>query len=190
MSNSTLAVGAKVECRWKGGQHYFPGVIQGLGRLLAAPAPEAPPRKPVAGDVVKLTGGEKIEVSSIDAEGRVYFKGGRGYRSWPDLIKSIVARKGDTSAAAKKARLDAANLAVQRASSPEWSAARSEDLHEFAIWKTATEKEIDELEEVIVKAEDEKPIQRFLQQNPHLLTALLTGEERSGLFCKNANWLS
>lgn len=136
--------------------------------------------KPEAGDIVDGPYGEMVEVSSIGGDGRVYFKGGKGYRSWPDLIKKVVAKKGDNSLKAKKARNEAANVAAQRASSPEWSAARSDDLQEFVAWKQPTEKVIDELEQVIDAAEDEKPVQKFLEEHPYLLTALLTGKER---FC-------
>ncbi len=136
--------------------------------------------KPDAGDVVKLSDGEKIEVSSIGPDGRVYFKGGRGYRSWPDLIRSVVARKDANSAAARKARQEAENAAAVRASSPEWSAARSEELAEFAVEKSTTDEDINELEDVIDRAADEKPVQRFLEQRPYLITSLLGGKER---FC-------
>lgn len=136
--------------------------------------------RPTAGDVVSLPDGEKAEVSSIGPDGRVYFKGGRGYRAWPDMIESVVARNGASTSAAKKARIEAENAAAVRASSPEWSATRSEDLEEFAVWDAASEEDIDELEEVINRADDEKPVQKFLQDRAYLLTALLGGKER---FC-------
>ena len=136
--------------------------------------------KPEAGDVVDGPYGEMVEVSSIGADGRVYFKGGKGYRAWPDLITKVVARKGDRSDKAKTARLAAANVAARRASSPEWSAARSDDLEEFAVWRPVTEEAIQALEDVIDSAKDERPVQKFLESNPHLLTALLGGKER---FC-------
>lgn len=136
--------------------------------------------KPDTGDVVKLTDGEKVEVSSVGSDGRVYFKGGRGHRSWPDLIRSVVARKDAKSAAAQKARKEVENAAAARASSPEWSAAKGEDLAEFAVDGRATEEDISELEDVIDRAADEKSVQHFLEQRPYLLTALLGGKER---FC-------
>lgn len=77
--------------------------------------------QPAAGDVVKLPDGEKIEISSVGGDGRVYFKGGRGYRAWPDMVHSVVARAGANTPAAKKARMEAENAAAVRASSPEWS---------------------------------------------------------------------
>jgi hypothetical protein len=133
-----------------------------------------------AGDIVRLQDGEKIEVSSIGADGCVYFKGGQGYRSWPDLIVGVAARKTSKTAASAKARREAENAASIRASSPEWSAARSEDLAEFAIRKVAGERDVDELEEVIRRAKDEKPVQLYLQSRPYILTTLLGGKER---FC-------
>lgn len=135
--------------------------------------------KLAVGDVVQLTEGEKAEVTSIDFDGRVFFKG-RGQRTWPDLIDSVAARKDDNSAKAKKAKNDANNAAALRGASPEWSAAKSEDLAEFLIVGAPTEDDIDELEVIIAGATDERPIQQFLQRRSQLLAALLGGKER---FC-------
>jgi len=44
------------------------------------------------GDIVETKAGEVAEVSSIGQDGRVSFKGGRGFGSWPDLIS--VVREG------------------------------------------------------------------------------------------------
>jgi hypothetical protein len=134
--------------------------------------------KPDTGDIVRLSGGELCEVSSVGDDGRLYFKGGRGNRAWPDLIQAVVARVGATGKAAATARLIAENGAAERLSSPEWSAAKSEDLAEFAVKDHADESDIDELEDVIDKAKEEKPIQQFLQERPRLLTALLGGQFR------------
>jgi hypothetical protein len=136
--------------------------------------------KPDIGDVVRLGDGDLCEVSSVGDDGRVYFKGGRGYRAWPDLIEAVVARVGATSKAAVKARLVAANGAAERLSSPEWSAAKSKDLAEFAVDTQVDESDVNELEDVIDTAKDEKPIQQFLQERPSLLTALIGGQVR---FC-------
>ena len=133
-----------------------------------------------AGDIVELSDGEKVEVSSIDGDGRVFFKGGRGYRSWPDLVHSVVARKGVDSASARKARTEAENAAAVPPASHEWSAARSEGLAEFAVCDSANEEDIDELEAVITRATNERPVQKFLEKNRNLLTSLLGGKER---FC-------
>jgi hypothetical protein len=129
------------------------------------------------GDIVQTKDGEIAEVSSISQDGRVFFKGGRGFGSWPDLI-SVVAQKDDNSDSAKEARRQAENSAARRNSSSSWSMARSQDLSEFIIERVVSEDDIAELETVIANAQDERPIQEFLGKNGHLLTALLGGRER------------
>ena len=129
------------------------------------------------GDIVKTVAGAIAEVASIGQDGRVYFRGGRGFGAWPDLI-SVIARRGDESDSAIKARQQAANLAARRASSSAWSVAKSQDLSEFVTEEAVSEDDIAELESVITAAEDERPIQKFLEENGHLLTALLRGTLR------------
>lgn len=129
------------------------------------------------GDIVLTQGGVVGEVSSIGQDGRVYFKGGMGLGAWPDVL-SIVARKGDTSPSSLSARVQAQNTSSKRRSSAPWSMAKRSDLSEFATSRAITASDIVSLEAVIDKAQDERPIQKHLQQNPHLLTALLRGTER------------
>lgn len=133
-----------------------------------------------AGDIVTLNFGELAEVSSVDGDGKVYFKGGRGFSAWPDQIASVAAKSDDSSARAASIRKDAENIAAKRAMSPAWSAAKSEDLDEFAVAKIATEDEIGELEQCIATAEDERPIQKLIEERPYLLTSILAGREK---FC-------
>jgi hypothetical protein len=129
------------------------------------------------GDVVETVAGEIAEVSSIGRDGRVYFKGGGGFGAWPDLI-SVLARKADGSASAAEARRQAANWAARRASPSTWSMAKGQDLSEFIAVDPISEDDIAELESVIASAEDEMPIQKFLGDNGHLITALLGGPLR------------
>ena len=56
--------------------------------------------------------------------------------------------------------------------------AKRQDLSEFATENVVSEDDIAELENIITTAEDERPIQKFLEKNGHLLTALLGGNER------------
>ena len=130
-----------------------------------------------SGDVVRTKDRQVAEVSSISEDGRVFFKGGRGFGAWPDLL-SVVARKDEESASAVEARCLAANSAAQRSASPEWSAAKHEELAEFATEAVISEDDIAELEAVITEARDERPIQKFLEENAHVLTSLLIGNER------------
>src|SRR5262245_50748167 len=65
------------------------------------------------GDIVETKAADVAEVSSIGQDGRVFFKGGRGFGSWPDLI-SIVARRDEHSDSATEARRQAENAATRR----------------------------------------------------------------------------
>jgi hypothetical protein len=136
--------------------------------------------KIVEGDVVSLEDDSTAIISSIGEDGRVYFQGGKGYRRWPDLIRTVVARRNANSEDAKKIRRDAENAAALRRTSAAWSSVRSDDLADFAVSLRATHERIDRLENIIAQARDERPIQQFLQQHGELLTALLGGRER---FC-------
>lgn len=129
------------------------------------------------GDIVETKAGEMAEVSSIGQDGRVFFRGGRGFGSWPDLI-TVVARRNEHSDSATEARRQAENSAARRKGPSAWSLARRKDLAEFATKNVVSEDDIAELETVITAAEDERPIQRFLEENRHLLTALLGRNER------------
>ena len=130
------------------------------------------------GDVIETKAGEIAEVSSVGQDGRVFFKGGQGFSSWPDLITSVLARRDEISDSATEIRRQAKNSAARHAASSEWSIAKSRDLAEFIIESRVSESDIAELERVISLAEDERDIQRFLEENPNLLTALLEGNER------------
>ena len=129
------------------------------------------------GDIVETRAGEVAEVSSIGQDGRVFFKGGRGFGSWPDLI-TVIARIDDDSESASKARIKAKNTAARHSINSEWSMAKSRELSEFSIKNVASEDDIAELEAVITAAENERPIQRFLEDNGHLITSLLGVRER------------
>lgn len=129
------------------------------------------------GDVIGTMAGEVAVVSSMGPDGRVYFKGGRGFGAWPDLI-SVVARRDDKSDSAAEARRQAENLAARRGIPSAWSVAKSQDLSEFITNDAVSEDDIAELEAAITAAADERPIQGFLENNRHILTALLGGNER------------
>ena len=134
--------------------------------------------KPATGDIILAYEGFHAEVSSVNSDGRVLLRGGKGFGLWPDLIKSIVVRKGDASPKAARARLEAANTAARRKNKVEWSAARCAELAEFRVDRHPTKEDVDDLERVIAKAEDERPIQQYLQEHPEVLTTLLGGKER------------
>ena len=124
------------------------------------------------GDIVKTPNGELAEVSSISIDGRIYFKGGAGQCAWPGLV-TVKARTDDQSEAADSLRSHAANTAAHRRRPTSFSMAKTEALSDYAVTDTPTTTEIDEFERVISLAEDERPIQHFLENHQHVLTALL-----------------
>jgi Domain of unknown function (DUF4263) len=128
------------------------------------------------GDLVS-EGNAVREVSSIGGEGRVHFKGGMGAGAWPDVL-SVVARAGDSALSAEAARQQARNASARRQSVRAWSLAKRRDLEEFRTTQVPTNDDVDALELIIDSARDERPIQKHLQENPHVLAALLGGSER------------
>lgn len=129
------------------------------------------------GDIAQTVDGDKAEVSSIGKDGRIYFKGGQGFGSWPDLL-SIIARSDDNSVEAQSARQQAANIVANRTHPSAWSIAKRHDLSEFVSNNYLQSDDLAELESVISKAEDERPIQKLLESNSQILTALLARNER------------
>jgi hypothetical protein len=134
-----------------------------------------------SGDVVRTILSDCLEeVASIGGDGRVYLKGGKSRGVWPDQIVKVEARASDDTDLARVAKVDAQNAAASRKASAKWSDARSQDLQEVSTAGQLQRSEISELEAVIAAAPDERPIQKYLQEHQHMLTALLGGKER---FC-------
>ncbi len=133
-----------------------------------------------AGDIVKTTGsgGEFVaEVSSIGGTGRIYFKGGMGMGAWPDLV-TVCCKNGDNSGAAQEVRKVAANLRASRARTDRWSLGKQAELQEFEVEGSLHSDDLEELQEIIDAADDEKPVQQLLETRPQLLTSLLGGRVR------------
>lgn len=121
------------------------------------------------GDLVMHLGQPHL-VSSIDRQGRFWFKGGRGSRAWATSVESVPA----------SADLDVLRLQVKNrmaaANPSELSEARLHDLRDFRVDRQAVRpRQIEALREVIDRAGDEGPIQAFLEENPELLAPLLRG---------------
>ena len=130
-----------------------------------------------AGDIVKTPNGELAEVSSISSDGRIYFKGGSGQCAWPDLV-TVQAHADDLTAKAATLRSDAANATAHRRRLTPWSQAKAAALSDYEVTDTPTMDEVDEFEQVISLAQDEHPIQRFLEDHQCLLTASIGGRRR------------
>ncbi len=124
------------------------------------------------GDIVTTPHHEVAQVSSIGADGRVYFRGGLGQSSWPDLVE-VLARADDHSTAADSLRERAANMAAHRRQRAPFSAVKAAALSDYAVTGIPTIAEIDEFERLVDGAEDERPIQRFLSDHQHMLACLL-----------------
>lgn len=129
------------------------------------------------GDIVRV--GSEVdsieEVSSIGADGSVFLKGRR--RAWPDTL-TVLARAGDETRSGREYRRRAANRAAQRARRRIPSEALLSDLAAYAHPDAARREEVEQLERVVDEAADEKPVQAFLQEHPHILTTLMRGPDR------------
>lgn len=60
----------------------------------------------------------------------------------------------------------------------EWSLAKRRELTPYLITEALSEDDVVQLEDIINSAEDERSIQEFLAQKPHILGSLLGGDER------------
>lgn len=134
-----------------------------------------------AGDIVEIAqegqGRRFAEVSSIGEEGRIYFKGGQGAGSWPDLL-TVRAKWNDSSPSAVEMRKKAQNCAAQASYLGRWSESKHKELADYEVMDKVTAGDIDQLEQIIDAAQDERPIQKYLGENPHILTFLLGGKTR------------
>ncbi|HEY5817369.1 MAG TPA: Shedu anti-phage system protein SduA domain-containing protein [Mesorhizobium sp.] len=131
-----------------------------------------------AGDVVGYPDVDSaFEVSSIGTDGRVYFKGSRTGSAWPDKLV-VRARSDDRGDTAQTLRRNAANLASLMGTTHELSMAKLHDLRRWEVQGQLGIDAIDELAAIIETADDERPIQVYLEAHPELLGALLGGRDR------------
>lgn len=118
-------------------------------------------------------------VASITDDGTVYFQGGGGHRARVDRLE-LVHRAGDDSDDAQKARGHAEAEARRHADVIRRSdALNSVKVSQLRRWSVPERPilphDVDEFRGVIETAGDEKPIQLYLQDHPHLLTGVLAG---------------
>ena len=134
-----------------------------------------------AGDIVEVVGspGQVAEVSSIGSDGRIYFKGSASVGAWPDRV-TVQCRKSDQSANGQELKQKAADQAALRARATDWSGNKHRELEEFEVHSPLTWEDVEQLQEVIEAADNEKPIQEFIERHPQILGALLGGDVR---FC-------
>lgn len=74
-----------------------------------------------------------------------------------------------------KARRDVANGVAPRAKTSGFSAAQASHLEHARVMEPPTASEVEELERVLSSAQDERPLQSFLERFPHLLGTVLSG---------------
>jgi len=130
------------------------------------------PEEPVASDRLRV-------ISSIGNDGTVYFTGGGGAQA-PVRAIEILHRADEDSETAKEARRIAGERAKRQSDGlrgvATMSAAKARLLSPWHVPdRVITARDVDSLRGVIEAASDEAPIQEFLQDRPHLLTALLGG---------------
>lgn len=129
------------------------------------------------GDVVDVSD-QLFVISSIGTDGRIHFRGGGGRGCWPDQVSKVVTRGDDTSADASSARNAALSAAASRAPSRGFTVDNRDALAPFAPTVELTPQTVDAFEATIDGAEDEKPVQAFIEQHPEVLAALLPGRPR------------
>ena len=121
------------------------------------------------GDLVLHLGKPQL-VSSIDRQGRIWFKGGRGSRAWATSVERVPG-----SLDPHDLRRQAKNR-IAAAGPNEPSQARVHDLRESLVDRHSVRpSQLKSLRDVVDRAEDESPIQAFLEKNPELLAPLLRG---------------
>ncbi|MBV9144186.1 MAG: DUF4263 domain-containing protein [Pseudonocardiales bacterium] len=118
-------------------------------------------------------------VASISDEGVVYFQGGGGRRADVHRLE-LLYRAEDESPEARKARYHAQAEARRHAEAlrpgKALNAVKVDRLRQWEVKKrTIHSRDVDELRGVIETARDEKPIQFYLQEHPHIFTGVLSG---------------
>jgi hypothetical protein len=132
----------------------------------------------MAGDIVEADGTDLAsEVSSIGSNGRVYFKGSGSRRAWPDQL-IILCRKDDNTKKARNLKQKAANAVALHARTDAWTLAKRQELLHSEVHGPLTLAIVQELRDVIESAQDERPIQLFIEEHPQTIAALLGGRER------------
>jgi hypothetical protein len=132
----------------------------------------------MAGDIVELDGADQVyEVSSIGSNGRVYFKGSTRGGAWPDQL-TVLCRKADDTEQARDSKRKATNSAVLRARAGARTLAKRSELLRFEVDAPLTLQIVEEMQRVIESAQDERPIQVFIEEHPETLAALLGGRDR------------
>lgn len=133
--------------------------------------------KPERGDVVSGAADDAVPpriVSSVSADGRVNFRGGQGSGARPHKLR-VLAKWHDESTDARTLRREAANAIASKAPQRAASLTMLRPIEPYRVDQTDTEDDARLLEEVLDKAEDERPIQGFLTQHPSLLATVLQG---------------
>jgi hypothetical protein len=92
----------------------------------------------------------------------------------------VRCRRSDDTDAARELKQEVLNRVALRQRVGQWSASKAQELHPYNVDARLTREDVWQLQAVIQKARDEKPIQRFIEARPHMLTALLGGNAR---FC-------
>jgi hypothetical protein len=86
---------------------------------------------------------------------------------------TLLTKGKNHSKKARALKQVALNDASARSSNRQWSLAKQAELKRFEVTSHLTQGDIDQLRNVIDSAEDEKPIQKFLERRPQILAALV-----------------
>jgi len=132
----------------------------------------------MAGDIVEIDGSEQVaEVSSIGSQGRIYFRGTGSGGAWPDQVV-VRSRKGDDCAEARELRRQVANNVALSARIEFPNLAKLNQLRRFEVETALTLEVVEALRNTLATAQDERPVQEFIEAHPETLAALLGGGDR------------
>lgn len=139
--------------------------------------------RPEPGDVVRVEG-NLAEISSIDARGRLRFRGSGNYGAWPQSVE-MVARPKDGNHYAEA-------LAIaqrDRAARPIRGPVGVRELQELAGWRideVPTDADVIAFSAALETARDEQPLQAAVTRHPSLLACVVDGHQGTFVIPKQA----
>lgn len=113
------------------------------------------------------------EVSSIGADGALFFRGGQGSQARPHRVR-LVSRAAEPDEEPGSPRYEAKQqLERKRTVRTEIGMDRLRDLEDWAVRTRPTPADVALLEETLEGADDERPLQRLLAERPQLISPVV-----------------
>jgi hypothetical protein len=133
----------------------------------------------MAGDIVEIDGSAQVgEVSSIGCQRRIYFRGTGGGGAWPDQLIVRNRKEDEESAEVRELKKQVANNIALGARIEFPNLAKLNQLRRYEVETALTLEVVEALQGIVTTAQDERPIQEFIEAHPETLAALLGGRDR------------